>query len=103
MNTDYFFNSILKFVSDTTGVSDEDIISTSRKMSIVDARSMVVYYASKLGLPHDYISERLHRKSHNSIPNLLDIYYKRIKSNYFHYLSTQVGRHVENIMSSDSQ
>lgn len=103
MNKDYFFDKIMDLVTETMGISKDDIISTNKKMSVIDARSMVVYFAYKVGLPQDYIRKRLQRNSHNSIPNLLETYYKRSKSSYFHYLSMTIARSVENIMSANCQ
>lgn len=38
MNKDLFFDKILDLVSDTMGVSKELIISTCKRMEVVDAR-----------------------------------------------------------------
>lgn len=95
MNKEKFFDSIMDIVSDTMGVTNEQIISTCRKMSLIDARSMFVYYAIKCGFTTDYIMEKLKCKSPYSIQNLIDVYNQRVRSSYYQYMSSQIGRRVD--------
>ena len=95
MNKEKFFDSIMEIVSDTMGVTNEQIVSTCRKMSLIDARSMFVYYAIKCGFTTDYIMEKLKRKSPYSIKNLLEVYRQRANSNYYQYMSLQIDRQVD--------
>lgn len=97
MNKEKFFDMIMNIVSETMDVTIDELLSTNRKMSLVDARCMLVFYAVKLGIPTDYILQRMQRKSHYSIQNLLDVYHQRKASSYFHYLSSQIGNRVESI------
>ena len=95
MNKEKFFDSIMEIVCDTMGVTKEQIVSTCRKMSLIDARSMFVFYASKSGFTTDYIMEKLKRKSPYSIQNLIEVYNQRVSSNYYQYMSSQVGRRID--------
>lgn len=80
MHKTQIFNEILEFVSEETEIPEFTILSNSKIIPVVDARSIVIKLLSEQGLYPIQIADLLH-KTPASIRNLLNNYNFREQSN----------------------
>lgn len=104
MRKSEIFREILDIVCSYAEVTQEDVLSMSRKEDLVTARCLIAMYCKAYGLSNKYIQEKLKQKCHGTISNYFRMYRdRRATDRGFRHLDYTIGQELANIMPTTDE